>query len=66
MASQAPNANNRPVDIRMGNDATFGDDGLIHLRPINLAGGQKSRVRVNRVEVIKKVVRRIRADRRLR
>src|SRR5208283_2424923 len=58
ITQRAPIPNNRPVDIRVGNDATIGDDGLIHLRPINLAGGQKSRVRVNRVEVIKKVVRR--------
>jgi hypothetical protein len=38
--NHAPNANDRPVDIRMGNDAAIGDNGLINLRPINLGGGQ--------------------------
>ena len=40
----------------MANDATFTDDRLIDLRSIDLAGGQKSRMGINGIEVIKKVV----------
>src|ERR1700676_3248581 len=54
--NDAANPDHRPVDIRMGDDATFGDNRLVNLGTVNFAGGKKTGVRVDRVEGIKKII----------
>ena len=53
--NDAANPDHRPVDIRVGDDATFGDHRFVNLGAVNLVAGRKGVV-VDRIEVIKKII----------
>src|SRR5207253_520991 len=52
----ASNTDDRPLDIRLGNDTAVGNNCSIYLGPVNFAGWQESGVSVDRIEVVKEVV----------
>src|SRR5271165_7278017 len=53
---QAPNPDDGSLNIGLRDNAAVGDDGSIYLRAVHLAGGQESGMRINRVDVIEKIV----------